>query len=200
MKKLERWMPIFLEKNILIKTCITILISFFQISQVNAMDGNTAIAQFTNDFVKQISQEYGFRPFGAGASFPVKLKSIGIDFKANYCQNVNGARKLAVEIAHKMIEKMKQDINLQKYLSDIPATVKNIDLTIIFKESNDGKRTEFLHSVMVIGSREKVFFNIDNSSPRLVTLHEETFDEAERIVQQEAASKLNTPESLHESN
>lgn len=87
-----------------------------------------------------------------------------------------------------------------KYLSSNPASFKHVNLTIIFKDPNNDKTPGALSSVMALGPRNKLFFSTYNvAKTMLVTLHEETFDEAECIVQQEAAPKLNAPESLHES-
>lgn len=175
--------------------CLVTLIVIQPLFSIHATDGNKAIGRFANDFVKQITKEYGLRVFATGASFPVKLESISLTFEANYSKDVSSARKLVVEIAHQMIEKMNQDSNLQKYLSNTPATVKNIELTIIFKEEDKGKYPGPLNCVMIIGVRNKVIFNtLDEKKNRFVNLHRETFEEAEKIVKQESSSKPSTKE------
>ena len=176
----------------LIKTCIVTLISLMHISWWGMSNGAAATAQFTSDFVKKISQEYGLRVYGSGMSFPVKLESIILIFEADYCKDISGARQLIVAIAHQMIEKMNQDVKLQKYLSSIPATVKNVDLTIYFKEVKEGQYPGLLNSVMIIGVRNKVVFStLDETRKKIVDLHRETFDEAEWIMQQESQSSSN---------
>ena len=164
-----------------------IFIVLTQVSCNKMSDGGKSLANFTSRFVKEISREYDLQCVGSGASFPVKIKSIIFSFQSNHCSNIATARKLAVEIAHKMIAQMNEDVDLLKYLSSNPASLEHVDLIIGFKEADNIAGT--LNSVMVIGTRNKMFFNIHNEAKTgLVTLHEETFDEAERIVQQETAS------------
>ncbi len=148
-------------------------------------DGERALGGFTSRFNKEISKEYGLYLYGSGASFPVKIEHIILAFEANSIGDVKGARKLAVEISHKMIERMNQDANLLKYLSSNPASINHVDLTIGFK---DPKTPGSLNCVMVIGSRNKVVFSTFNEDHTVLRdLHKETFDEAEKIVQQEKA-------------
>ena len=151
-------------------------------------DGEKALANFTKKFNQEISKEYDYFLFGSGASFPVKIEDIFLSYQAKNCENVMGARTLAVEISHKMIDRMNQDDNLLKYLSSNPASIKNVDLTIAFNEGTPGA----LHSVMVIGSRNKVVYNTNSEDrSKLVNLYEETFDEAEKIVRQEGSNSSN---------
>lgn len=189
MKKLGDWIQYFLDKCTWIKTSPTILISLMQFSCSNASEGSIVLRNFTNDFAQEISNEYGLRLSGSGASFPVKLEYVSLDFKANYPENVSGARRLAVEITHKMIKKINQDLNLQKYLANTPASLKNVCLTIAFSESSAVKDKRSLNSIMVLGPRDKVVFNIlDESEKMLIPLQRETFAEAEKIVMQEGST------------
>lgn len=168
--------------------CFLLLILLIQISCSNMSNGEKALANFTKKFNHEISKDYDLCLFGSGASFPVKIEDIILTYKADYCENVEGARKLAVEIAQKMIKRMNDDENLLKYLSSNPASVKNVDLRIIFKDSLNGKIPGSLSSVSVIGLRNKVFFNTYNQSGMLVTLHEEEFEEAEKLVNLQSSS------------
>lgn len=158
-------------------------------------DGEMALGNFTKKFNQEISKEYGFSLFGSGVSFPVKIERIILSYKANYCENIVGARKLAVDIAHKMIDSMNQDNNLLKYLSSVPASARHVNLTIIFKDPNNAKTPGALNSVMLIGLRDNLVFTTYNETMNmLVELHEESFEEAEKIVKQESSlnsTKLN---------
>lgn len=172
----------------MIRKCIILLGLLIHVSCNDMSDGEKALANFTKKFNQEISKEYGLRLSGSGASFPIKLEYITLSFEADRCENIIGARQFAVEIAHKMIEKIQEDVNLQKYLSNTPATVKNIDLTIGFKEIKGNVGS--LDSVMVIGVRNKIVYNAhDKVTTKLVDIYEETFDEAERIVKQKNVSK-----------
>ena len=187
-KKLVKRMQEILGKNLCIKKCSMILISLMQISWSNMTDGEAALANFTKKFNQEISKEYGLYLFGSGAAFPVKIEEIILSFQSDYCQDVVGARKLAVEITHKMIDRMNQDKNLLKYLSNNPASIKNVNLTISFKEQNSATSSTPLQSVMVIGTRNKVVYNTENEDRSMLdTFLRETFDEAERILQQESS-------------
>ena len=173
-------------KTYVIRTYFMVLLLLVQSSCTSASSpGSQALAKFQGLFAKEISQEYDLRIEGVGASFPVKIKSIIFSFQSNHCSNIATARKLAVEIAHKMIAQMNEDVDLLKYLSSNPASLEHVDLIIGFKDPDNGKTPGALDSVMVIGMRNKVVFNTYNEAKTmLVPLHKETFDEAERIVQQ----------------
>ena len=172
----------------LIPSWLLILIFLLQISWRNMSEGEKALAGFTKKFNQEISKEYGLYLSASGVSFPVKIEDIILRYKANYCENVEGARRLAVAITHKMIDRMNEDKNLLKNLSSNPAGVKHVELMISFLVENPGA----LQAVMIIGLRNKVVYNTKNEGGvGLVALHRETFDEAERIVQQESLSSLN---------
>lgn len=159
-------------------------------------DGEVALANFTKKFIQLVSKDYGLSLFGSGVSFPVKIEYIFLSFQSPYCGEIKEARKLAIEIAHKMINEMNQDDKLLKYLSSSPATVKNVNLTIGFKDPNNDKTPGALDSVTVLGPRKKVFFSTYNKSGvMLETLHEETYEEAELIVQQ-ATNSNSLPHNL----
>lgn len=112
---------------------------------------------------------------------PVKIESIDLSFQATYPANVEEARRLAVPIALKLIQRMNEGSNLMKYLANSPASLKNVVLVIGFKESFAGA----LDSIIIIGSKNLVSYKKYNEvGTRLVNLHRETFDEALSIVQQ----------------
>lgn len=170
------------------RICFLLLILLIHVSCIYESQGEKALANFTKKFNHEISKDYGLSLFGSGASFPVKIEDIILSYKANHSENIEGARKLVVEIAHKMIKRMNDDNNLLKYLSANPASVRNVELTIIFKDPVNGRCPGSLSSVSVIGLRSKVLFNTYSLSEMLVTLHEEEFDEAEKLVSQDSSS------------
>ena len=184
-------MPKILGKYIWIKMSFLISISLMTISWSSMSEGEKALAKFTSKFNQEISKDYGFFLFGSGASFPKKIEHIILSYQSKSYEDIAGARKLAVEIAHKMIDRMNQDDNLLKYLSSNPASLKHVSLTIGFKGSK--QKTGALDSVMVIGSRNLLTFNIYNQNmTMLVTLKDEKFEEAEKIVGQERSSSCDS--------
>lgn len=89
-----------------------------------------------------------------------------------------------VTITNLFIQRMNEDENLKKYLVNNPASLTNVDLTLGF---NDNAQNP-LNSIMVIGSKNLVVYNKYNETRTvLLDLHEETFDESERIVRQNSS-------------
>lgn len=112
---------------------------------------------------------------------PVKIEDIRLCFMANYPTNIDQARKIVVPITLKFIQRMNEDKNLMKYLANSPASLKNIDLVISFKETFPGS----LESVMITGSRNLVAYKKFNEErTKMIDLHRETFDEAVQILRQ----------------
>ena len=157
------------------------MISIFQSACTPIGQENAAFGKFTNAFSSEVEREYGFQTFGVGASMPDKIYEIKLCFMANYPADVEQARKITIPLTLKFIQRMNQDENLMKYMANSPASLKNVNLTVAFKENFPG----CLQSVMIIGSRNLVVYNKHNQSGiGLDDLHEETFDEAVNILHQ----------------
>lgn len=157
------------------------MIPFFQSACTPIGPENEAFGSFTNAFSREIEREYGFQTFGVGASMPGKIYDIRLCFMANYPADVDQARKITVPLTLKFIQRMNEDENLMKYMANTPASLKNVNLTVAFKENFSG----CLQSVMIIGSRNLVVYNKHNESgTALDDLHEETFYEAVNILRQ----------------
>ena len=181
----------------MIRICFVVLFLVFQsaCTVANSPDSQ-ALQKFQASFVKEIQCQYGFEAYSSGASIPVNIEWIGLSFYAGHSASIDEGRKLVVSITNRFIHRMNEDENVLKYLSNPPASLRNVDLTIRFDENSQSP----LQSIMIIGSKNLVVYNKYDEKRRLVDLHRETFDEAERIVEQETASKLNNPRCKDVSN
>lgn len=184
MKKLGTGMQKVLGRSTFSKlTCI--LLSIFHSSCSQASPGVEAVGKFSNSFSKEIEKSYGLRTIASGVSFPVKIKWVHLSFSSSSSISIEEGRKLIVSITNLFIQRMNEDENLRKYLANNPASLTNVDLTLVFKDNAANP----LNSIMVIGSKNLVVYNKYNETRTiLLDLHEESFDEAEKIVQQAASS------------
>lgn len=151
--------------------------------------GSAALAKFSNSFSQEVEKNFGLQTVASGVSFPKKINWIHLSFSSRNSISIEEGRRLAVLIANLFIQRMNEDENLKQYLANNPASLTNVDLTLGFKDDVQNP----INAIMITGSRNLVTYNIHNDEyTMLIDLHRETFDEAERIVQQESASKLNT--------
>lgn len=171
------------------KTYLFILSALIYVGSAYSSPGGKALEKFQASFVKEVQREYGFHPLGVGASFPVKINWVDLRFSADCYASVEEGRRLIVPLVHKFIQRMNEDRELIKYLSNSPASIANVALTVRFK---DGP-TSPLQSIMIIGSKNLIVYNkYDEFRKRLLDLHEESFDEAVRLVQQCTGSSSET--------
>lgn len=158
---------------------------------MSASPGSQALERFQGTFRKEIEREYGVQTYGIGASFPVKINSIHFSFSTGREASINEGRRMVVSIANRFILRMNEDENLLKFLANNPPSITNVDLTLRFNDSLSSP----LQSVMIIGSKKLVVYNEYNDArTMLLDLHEESFEEAEKIVKLESSSNSTTKE------
>ena len=176
-------------KTYVIRTCFAVLFLVFQSACTAANSpGNAALRKFSNSFSKEVEKNYGLRTSAIGASFPTKIKWIHLGFDSPQTMSIEDGRKMIVSITNLFIQRMNEDEDLLKYLVNNLASLTNVDLTLGFKDNAQNP----LNSIMVIGSKNLVVYNKYNKDRTiLLDLHEETFDEAKRIVHQESLSSSN---------
>lgn len=147
-------------------------------------DQGTALYQFCGEYGKEVERECGWDLFGVGGAVPEKIEQVKISFEAGRPGTVAEARRLAVPVALKMIERMNESRYLKPHLADDPATIKNISLTIGFTDEDPSKNR--IDSVLILGVKNVVIYSIHNEAKTmLIDLHEESFDEALKIWEQD---------------
>lgn len=176
--------------NTLKKTSLSKLYYFFSLILCSGCtktpDGNDAIGKFTSSFQAEIKNNYGFSLYGAGASFPVKIESIDLFFQSDSIASIEEARRLVIPIANRMVDAINRSEYLTPYLSNVPATLKNISLTLNFNEVQNNKTS--IQSVMVVGKKKLIFYYTrEKDKLKLKEVLEEPFDEAVKILQDEAS-------------
>jgi len=169
-----------------------------QVSCMKMGPDEKALNNFRSKVILEIERDYGLNCYGAGSSMPDKIEEINLVFKGEYSEYLEGARRLAVPIALRMVNEMNRDKNLIPHLADYPATIKNICLTIGFRQENEENynQNNCLDSVMVIGMKGRILYNIYNEGKtRLIDLHRESFEEAQIILEREGSLQVEGKES-----
>lgn len=147
------------------------------------------MGEFSNSFAKEIEKEYDLQVVGSGVSMPVKVDSIFLHFSSNRSITVERGRSLAVSVTNLFIKRMNEDINLTQYLANNPASISNVQLALNFEDNDQNP----LCAIIVLGTKNLVtYYKYNDKHTKLINMHRETFEEAERIVQQESFS-LSTP-------
>lgn len=140
----------------------------------------------TKKFAEQM-QVYGLRPMGIGsAERNGKTTSFSVVFSINEVLDKDAARRLIVTCTNDFINLL----NTSKenyFFAKIPADLSMINISIIAKPANN--TDDYLFSVFVLDG--KIIYNYDNESLEIKNIfnsERETFEEAERIVNEQNGS------------
>lgn len=118
----------------------------------------------------------------------LKTKSIGIDFQYDKILTLENARKLIVCYMPLYLEVLNKEEDLRECLDVVPFPMSNLSF-IIYGKSLPEDDSEHVETVRCDGGFITYYSNNpDINIKRYAHLHEETFEEAERIVAEQAES------------
>ncbi len=150
---------------------------FIEISDVNYISNQVCI-----DFSEKM-QKRGLEFAGVGgAEDKGKMRELQICFDFHQVIDLAMARKLIVETVLLFLEEINGNNKIRKYLIYYPFTAKNVIVAISLKCP---KRVERNYIASVSSSLGQIYYwKEDNEQMALVDFHEETFEEAQKILKE----------------
>jgi len=134
----------------------------------------------------------GFRMVGSGGGINHEVKKINLisaTFKYNgIMMEIESARCLIVESGHILLDLINSDVKNGQFFDLFPAPSNILEIGIIGKYPED-KKTEYIEVVSLLN--DSVYYLTDTIRPKkgpYTTVHEESFQKAQAIVNKEGCS------------
>ena len=142
------------------------------------------VDEITKPFIDRVYQEQNFRLVGGGGSFIHNVKLISLSFdKAIDDVEVSESRVWLVNCVEEMLKAVNEKKELHPYLDHFPFTNKGIKLSLMFNYNYTKNNRAVAH---VLNYDGKVYYSYyDPEEDQLKDLHQETYEEAVRIVREQ---------------
>ena len=117
---------------------------------------------------------------------PHDVEDIEVCFIAYRTANVKEARELEVKATEMLLKMINSHEPIRPYLREYPFKPNRAHVSISFRQKNNAHQSQ--NSLAYVSQGEnKIFYSInDTKTDRLVTFHEEPYEEALKIVQNQS--------------
>ncbi len=180
------------------RDCLFIVVSLFVVLVSCGMfsivdeDYERIADKITSKTAKKFQEQFGLRCAGIGGGMMGDIYSMAMSF--DYFQEVDlkEARELLVGITQEYLLDINTDKKVRPYLHSYPYTVKGVEMRVWCK-SIDGRDVplgEIRYFTNIEGVLEYSVRQTANG--RSVTIHEETYEEALKIVEEQRSIEKKT--------
>lgn len=177
-----------MEKFARFKVFFFIILSFWGVSIVNAKSIQPAeylkyVSEVTQQFEKEMKNEYGLLCIGSGGSMPHDVEKIEIHLLSYQKGTIDKARELEVKATEKLTNLINENKKLKPFLREHPFPSNRTVISLAFYDKNnqyynDGSVSYVFHV------RKKIFYRaVDSKTGNFIPLTEEPYEEALRKVQ-----------------
>ncbi len=127
---------------------------------------------------------------GKGGAMMGDIQQVDAFYDSYERLNVEEARRLFVDVAEGYISRYNQNEEVRPYLRNYPVTIDNFRIRIGFENENrqhmDGG---YVALVSYINAKRRIFYSgYDHETKKFTDLHEESYETALEIVQQEKSA------------
>ena len=156
------------------------------------------VNEIINQFEKEMKQEYGFRCIGSGGSMPHDVESIDVKFTMYKRATIEEARELVVMATRKLQRIVNTHEKIRPYLREYPFSSKRVEISLSFCKKNheqytDGSVAYVLHTFNIPYERNLICYCAEDTQiDDLVDLLDESYEEAEKIVDNKNIQKENS--------
>ncbi len=141
------------------------------------------VDEVIDSFIKEVNREFGYQCMSTGGSMPKDIESITVGFIAYRKATVEKARELEVTLIEKLLKIINSHKRIRPYLREYPFTSNRAHVSVAFWKKNNEPETENSISY-VFQARNKLFYDTqDSNTDALITIAEETYEDALKIVQ-----------------
>jgi hypothetical protein len=143
--------------------------------------------KITMQFAAKMKQKKNLVFIGLGGAMMGDIQEMHVSFNYYSPLEIPIARKLIIECAQEYLKDINDNKEVQPYLHDRPFTAKNI-VIVIFTYNANGSDIVYPKIVDVRLSHNTIYYLSDQDG-QLVTIQEESYDEAVKIVEKEVNKK-----------
>ena len=191
------------QMKILIKIGYVLLLLSSYLYADHATEG----LRILNENSNEVKKKYDLITYGSGGAMMEDIEILDLRFNSVKKLTISEARKFYVNIIEELISKVNNDKKVRPYLHDYPFTRKNVDIMIVFYNSHNYiKKNLVEENVALIGMTikghiiYKIYDHTKDEYHDLVTIHEESYEEALKIVQEEAQKNVENSDSKPDEN
>lgn len=132
---------------------------------------------------KQLCSEYDMRVMGSGGKLMKNIEELSLIFEVRRCLTRDEARLLLVTAVETLIAEMNQDERARPFLADFPASVANVQITIVIHDLGGQPTSDpDIGAVATMGD-QVVYLTFDPEPPNLILKKtQEAYHEAKEKV------------------
>ena len=145
--------------------------------------GKTTIAHnIRAEVAKKIEEETGLSLMGTGGGMMRQIQMMALSFQCHDQLTIDQARELLIYCSEKFLSEVNSNEQVKPYLQNYPFRAKNIEIRIFIRESDEHPARE--GSLAIATSVDgRLDYDVRQSGlPPLKTIHEETYEQALRIL------------------
>ena len=175
--------------------CVSFFVlSFLFLISGKAVDakknGSAVYVKYANEiicsFAKEMKAEFNLLCSGSGGKMPYDVEIIEVGFTAYRNATIEEARELEVKVTEKLREKINQHEKIRPFLREYPFPASRAKVKISFSKK-DGSRPKEGFVALTFHAKDTIFYDTaTNETEKLVSLAEEPYEEALKIVQKKA--------------
>jgi len=163
-------------------SCLATILLFSLNLQVFSMDYTKLSHRIVGAYSHELAEKKGLFFDGGGGAMMCDIKIISVSYTAFDALNIEGARKLYVEVMEEYLRRINADKSIRPYLHNYPFLYENVELRIGFDDVSGNMMGNGYVSLMHL-VRHKIYYKgYDSEKREFYTLHEETYEQAKQIV------------------
>ena len=143
--------------------------------------------KITAKTAKKLSKKYQLDPAGSGGSMMHDVEMLALSFNCYRPLSIDESRRLVVGCVNEYLNSVNENKEIRPYLHNFPFTEENLEIVIFFYENNNFKDVQPGQVSCASTVKGKIFYHTKDSQDeyKLETLHQETYEEALRIVKEQ---------------
>ena len=136
---------------------------------------------------KKLSKKYQLDPVGSGGSMMHDVEMLALSFNCYRPLSIDESRELVINCVNEYLKSVNENEEIRPYLHNYPFTEQNIQVIIFFfgdknfQKISPGK----VNGVSAVKEQVRYYTDSIEDEYKLETLHQETYEEALRIVKEQ---------------
>ncbi len=162
----------------------------FSLNVMNGEDKAPAYLQYVNEISKEVAaniqDELDLIYIGGGGKMPRDVEELSLKFLAYRKASIEQARKLEVIAVQKLLNSINTHKPIKPFLREHPFPSRRAEVSISFRKKNN--EHEIDHSISYVTQLNNILYYCieDIKKDKLVTIYEEPYEEALKIVQNQS--------------
>jgi hypothetical protein len=168
---------------------IFFLFGFTLSSNEKNEDYEVYVNQIIQSFANEMEKTYGLVCYGHGGKMPHDVEEIKVTFNCYQHVSIEQARRLEVKATERFLEIINSNEKIRPFLREFPFKPNRGKVSISFRTADNLRYTD--GSVAYVTQFKNIisYCSDEETSPSLITLKKEPYEEALKIVNQTSSNK-----------